>query len=523
MPALPKLIVESVVVPNRYFDSVSLMRVAKGLAGQPGISQAAAIMATPRNLQVLASAGYEGVESVGASPNDLIVSLKADTLERARAVLGSLEGWLERGSGEPGAASARSLDHALSIQPGSNLALISVPGEYAAREAQGALEKGLNVFLFSDNVPLEDEVSLKVAAREKGLLVMGPDCGTSIIAGVGIGFANAVRPGPIGVVGASGTGIQEVTTLVHRMGSGISHAIGTGSRDMSDAVGGLSALQALDALEADSATSVIVLVSKPPGTKTLETLDSRIAACSKPVVTCFLGVPAGSFQASGGTVTRDLDAVASAAVVLASGSGVQGEEPAQSGIDARNYQGDRQGSLVKAGQRYIRGIFAGGTFCYQAQQVLLEAGVEVHSNEPLEGARPLADAHSSVGHTLVDMGADEFTRGRPHPMIDSSTRAQRVLAEAGDPEVAVLLLDFILGYNASEDPTGELAPAILRARKLAGERGSHLAVVASVCGTSQDPQGLEAQTRRLEEAGVILLPSSFKAAGYAASLVAGRA
>ena len=315
------ILTESTVLPNRYLDSVFLMRVAKRLAGEPGIMQAAVVMGTPKNLQVLADAGYAGVDKLGASANDLIVSLQAGTLEQARAVLDSMDEWLQRDSGQTVTTMVRTLDQALNAQPGSNLAVVSVPGEFAAAEARRALQSGLNVFLFSDNVSIDDELSLKELAREKGLLVMGPDCGTSIIGGAGIGFANSVRRGPIGVIGASGTGTQEVTALVHRWGSGISHAIGIGGRDLSDAIGGISAIQAIDALEGDPATSVILLLSKPPGKMTRARIDERIADCSKPMVTCYLGMTEDPREADRSALaTHDLDAAASAAVRLAGGN-----------------------------------------------------------------------------------------------------------------------------------------------------------------------------------------------------------
>ena len=507
------MLTEFAVLPNRYFDSVFLMRVAKRLTGEPGISQAAVVMGTPKNLQVLADAGYSGIDALGASANDLVVSLQADSRERALAVLDSIDGWLQRDSGQASASAVRTLDQALDLQPGSSLAVISVPGEYAARQARQALERGLNVFLFSDNVTIDEELSLKRHAEDNGLLVMGPDCGTAIIGGAGIGFANVVRRGPVGVIGASGTGIQEVTTLVDRWGSGISHAIGTGSRDLSDAIGGISALQAIDALDADPATAVIVLVSKPPGSKTLSLISERIAVCTKPVVTCYLGVSEDGLHGSV-TVTHDLDSAAAAAVRLAGGTVVE-----DGTLDVSLVEKER--AILGSRPRFVRGVFAGGTFCYQAQQVMREAGLEVLSNEPLQKDMQLPDSQRSSGHTLIDMGADEFTRGRPHPMIDSTLRAQRIVAEAQDPEVGVLLIDCILGYGASPDPAGELATAVRQARELAEQRGGHLTVAASVCGTAEDPQGLEGQSRLLEEAGALVFSSSFKAAKFATALVNG--
>ena len=513
------MISKSTVLPNRYFDSVFLMKVAKGLAGELGISQAAVVMGTPRNIQVLAAAGYTGVDTLEAQPNDLVVSLKAETVEQARLVLDSVDVWLQRDAGSQRAGAVRTLDQALKVQSSSNLAVISVPGEYAAGEARRALQAGLNVFLFSDNVPIEEELRLKQLALEKGLIVMGPDCGTSIIGGAGIGFANVVRRGPIG---GSGTGIQEVTTLVHRWGSGISHAIGVGSRDLSDEIGGISALQAIQALEADPATSVILVLSKPPGAEMLVGLNERLGRCLKPVVTCFFGTDRGADLKidppdSNDTikVTYDLDAAALAALRL-SGDGEQANDQTSWAADTKLIQRER--TLLMPGQRFVRGVFAGGTFCYQAQQVMRDAGFAVHSNEPLDKRMQLADSRHSTGHTLLDMGADEFTQGHPHPMVDSSQRAERILAEAGDPQVAVLLLDVILGYSAAADPAGDLAPAIWGAKQLAEGRGGHLIVAASICGTPDDPQGLEIQTLGVKDAGAIVFATSFGAAQFASAV-----
>lgn len=512
------MITHSALLKNRYFDSVFLMRVSKRLSGQPGVVQADLVMGSPRNIQILAKAGYPEVDTLGASANDLVVSLKADTAEHARTLLDSIDQWLTRDASRTAAVAVRTLDQALTQQPASNVALISVPGEYAAKEARRALESGLNVFLFSDHVPVEDELSLKTLASEKGLLMMGPDCGTSIIGGVGMGFANAVRRGPIGVIGASGTGTQEVTTLIHRWGSGISHAIGVGSRDLTDEVGGISTLQAMDALEGDPGTSVILLVSKPPGARTIVSINERIASCSKPVVTCYFGAQDTVAQ-EGRTpgivtaiVTGNLDAAAAAAIELAGGRPHEPEAISQDLVR-------RERANLRAGQKFVRGVFAGGTFCFQAQQVLRDAGLTVHSNEPLEESMGLSDPDRSVEDTLVDMGADEFTEGKPHPMVDSAQRGQRIVSEAGDPEVAVLLLDCILGYVAARDPGGEIAPAIMEARRIASDRGDHLTVVCSVCGSEDDYQGLDTQVSALEEAGAIVFTSALQAAQFASQVV----
>jgi FdrA protein len=503
------------ILRSRYFDSVYLMRVAKRISGADGIVAAAAVIATPKNLAALAQAGFDGAEALGATTADLIVAVKAETATHARAVLDNLEEWLAR---EPVASedvAFGTIEEAARAQPGSNLAVISIPGEYAAAEARRALEAGLNVFLFSDNVSLEDEVALKALAADRRLLVMGPDCGTAIIGGTGIGFANVVRRGPIGVVGASGTGTQEVTTLVHRAGSGISHAIGTGSRDLSDAVGGVTTLAAVDLLDADAGTEVIVVVSKPPGPRSLARLRARFPACTKPVVACFLGATPRPAVAGGAVEVGSLDEAARAAVEAAGTSRNNSAGPAPASpadiLAARERLGPRQ--------QYIRGVFAGGTLCYQAQAVLQQYGLAVHSNAPLDKRLKLADPFRSVLHSAVDLGDDVFTAGRPHPMIDSTLRSERIRAEGEDPETAVLLIDVVLGYGSAADPAGDILDAIVSARESAARRGGYLPVVASICGTAEDPQSLDEQEARLRSAGALVFSSAARAAAAAAAIV----
>jgi succinyl-CoA synthetase alpha subunit len=506
-----------VVRKNEYYDSVFLMRVAKRLSEQKGVRQAAALMGTEKNKGLLAEIGFRGAEISAATPNDLILGVESDSQQILTAVLEKIDPWLHPGTDRGGRSTLRTLDEALARQPHSNLAVISVPAVYAAGEARQALEHGLNVFLFSDNVPVESERSLKEYAREQGLIVMGPDCGTAVIGGVGIGFANVIRRGPIGVIGASGTGIQEFTTLVHRAGLGVSHAIGTGSRDVSDAIGGISLLCALDALESDGQTKVIAILSKPPGPKALANLVPRIIGCPKPVVACFLGLKKDlPFANVRYQTARTLEDAAMLAVEILTGKAMPRLNPDSSQFQAL-IQRERAGK--KPGQKYLRGIFAGGTFCYQAQQILQEAGIVVHADDPLEGNLKLRDPLLSVEHTLVDMGADDFTVGRPHPMIDSGLRRGRIRVEAQDPQVAILLLDFILGFNSSPDPVGEMVSAIAEAKRQTKKRGGSLSVVASVCGTEGDPQDPQHQAKLLEEAGVVVFPSSAQAAQFCACLL----
>jgi FdrA protein len=503
------------LLPNLYRDSVSLMALSASLGALPGVEQVSAVMATPANVALLREAGLlEG--AVTASPNDLLLALRGKSQAALQAALETALAALDKppaaaAAGARAAQPLRSLQMALGAAPAANLALISVPGEYAAAEAMKALQLGLNVMLFSDNVALADEVRLKRHARARKLLVMGPDCGTAIVDGVPLGFANAVRRGAIGVIGASGTGTQEVTCLVHRAGAGISQAIGTGGHDLHQDVGGISMLQGLKALARDAETKAIVLVSKPPAPAVARAVRAAAQRAGKPVVVNFIGAAPEDNPGRNLHAARTLEEAAQAAVALA-----RGRRPARRPANARLRLPPLR---LRATQRYLRGLYSGGTFCYEASALLGEALGTVWSNAPVDPRLKLADPWRSREHTLVDLGDDVFTRGRPHPMIDHRLRNERLVKEAGDPEVAVVLLDIVLGYGAHPDPAAEMVPAIRTAQAVARKKGRGLAIVGFVCGTEEDPQGLERQERALREAGVLLAQSSAQAARLAAAIV----
>ena len=496
------------VLPNLYRDSVSLMQLSATLGRLPGVEQVSAVMATPANLELLRAAGLmDG--AVAASPNDLLVALRGKSSAALEAAMAAALDALEKppaqaASGGPAREPPRSLQMGLAQVPEANLALVSVPGEYAAAEAMKALRLGLNVMLFSDNVSLAEEVSLKKYARERELLVMGPDCGTAIIDGIPLGFANAVRRGAIGVVGASGTGTQQVTSLVHRRGAGISHAIGTGGHDLHQEVGGITMLHGLKLLARDPETRVIVLISKPPAPGVANQVLDAARRAGKPVVVNFVG---GAEAASGANLypVQTLEEAAMAAVALAAG-----KRPAR----AATSRVAAPKSKLRKEQRYIRGLYSGGTFCYEASYLLGDAW----SNAPVDPARKMKDAWKSLGDTVVDLGDDVFTRGRPHPMIDHRLRNERLLAEAADPQVAVILFDVVLGYGSHPDPAAEMVPILLKAKK-----NRSIAFVGSVCGTDEDPQGLERQEAALRKAGVVLAESNARAVRLAAAIARRRA
>jgi FdrA protein len=497
---------KSEIRSGAYYDSVILMQLQRALVDLPGVEDAGVIMGTEANKDILAQGELLTPEAKNAVADDMVIVVQAKNEKSAQSALDQVDELLSRRrSSIEHEYLPKSLDSALSMIPDAQWVLISVPGRYAAGVAREALELNKHVFLYSDNVALEDEVSLKKTAQEKGLLVMGPDCGTAIVNGVGLGFANQVRRGPIGMVAASGTGLQQVSSRIHQMGGGITQAIGTGGRDLSENVQAITFLQGLDLLSRDPETKVIVLVSKPPSPKVAEDILRKARLTGKPVVVDFIGYPTTIRRVDNLHFTTTFDETAALAVQLA---GAEKEvEPAAINIEK-----------FKKDQRYLRGLFSGGTLAYEALLILENYLPEVYSNVPLDKKYRLDDSLVSQAHTIVDLGEDEFTVGRLHPMMDNDLRIRRLHQEAEDPEVALILLDVVLGFGAHPDPAGELAPAIDEALKKAKKAGRHLEFVAVVSGTEEDPQGLEGQIKQLEAVGVRVETSNDLAVRYVGRL-----
>jgi FdrA protein len=498
------------VKPSEYHDSVTLMRVAKVLLEVPGVQDAAVVMGTPANRDIIASAGLLTPDANAARPDDLLIVVKATDQASALAALTRAEEALaaKATAAEAGATTRpRSLVSAIATAPDANLAVVSVAGRYAAREARTALERGLHVLLFSDNVTLEEEIALKKLALDRGLLCMGPDAGTAIINGIALGFANALPRGNVGLVSASGTGLQGVTCGMARAGAGVSQAIGVGSRDLSKPVGGAMMIEGLRALQKDPETGVIVLISKPPAALVADTVLAQVGTCAKPTVACFLGAAPAPIEAAGAFPAANLTQAAIIAAALA-----RCKDPTEAVkdlevADAALIQVARaERARLAPSQHALRGLFAGGTFCYEAQLVLKDLPQPVRSNAPLLKENRLVDPNVSTGHVCIDLGEDEFTQGRLHPMIDPTLRNRRIVQEARDPATAVILLDVVLGYGAHPSPASAAGEAIRQAQCIAEEAGRHIAFVASVCGTEADPQVLSRQEAILREAGVIVLP-----------------
>src|SRR5687767_9959481 len=512
------------MIKNLYRDSVSLMQFSEKIRALDGIKQASAVMATENNISLLVEAGLLA-NVVPPSPNDLLIVVEGKDESSTGAVLDQAEAMLKQKSADAGEGGVRrvpprSIEMGLESMPSANFVLISTPGEYAAAEARKALQLGLHVMIFSDNVSMEEEIPLKQYAREHDLLVMGPDCGTAIINGIPLGFANVVRRGDIGVVAASGTGLQQVTSLIDRFGGGITQAIGTGGHDLKSEVGGITMLQGISALTADPSTKVILLVSKPPSPDVMKNVLEKAAQSGKPVIVDFIGAEPGSISSNSITGVRTLEDAAMASVNISKGKSpgkFSGKLTAKSAKVAKE-----SAAKLKAKQKYIRGLFSGGTFCYETLLLLSEKLGTVYSNIPLNKEHKLKDVWKSQGHTAIDLGDDLFTQGRPHPMIDFRLRNDRILQEAEDPETAVILLDIVLGFGSNMDPAGELIPAIQQAQKIAAKARRKVIFVGSVCGTEGDPQNLSRQETLLRDADVILTDSNAQAAKLAAAIVSGR-
>ena len=483
------------VRPGAYADSVTLLQVSKQVAAAPGVAAAQVAMATPLNLDLISGMGFE---VPAATSNDLLVAVRLTedgSLDAALSVVGAALAAATRsdGGGAEQLAPPRTTGSALT-RSSARLALVSVPGPSAFVEAMDAVEAGCDVMIFSDNVPVEQEVALKDAAERAGVLVMGPDCGTAMVGGLGLGFANVVRPGPVGIVAASGTGCQHVMSLLDAAGVGVSAALGVGGRDLSSAVGARSTRQALRLLDADPGTDLIVVVSKPPAADVAAELEAFTAMLSTPVQTALLGPGRPDLTAA---VERVVTAV--------------NQQPPAWRTWGHALTDPRPG--------WLRGLFVGGTLCDEAMLVAADVLGPVRSNIPLSPDLAVGDDLLPGAHVMIDFGDDAMTVGRAHPMIDPTLRLEQLARAAADPCTAVLLLDVVLGHGAQDDPAADLAPAIREAIHRAAAEDRVLPVVVSCVGTERDPQVLSVQAEALAVAGAHVFASNAAATRHAASLV----
>lgn len=487
----------AIIKYNTYYDSVSLMIVTSEITKIPGVVEASVCMGTELNKGLLVDRGLSNAETDKATSNDLIIAYETSDGMIIEEIQKTVENLLKKKSRNEETNEATynapiSLKTGMSNRPDSNLAIISVPGRYAYIEAQKALLHGLNVMLFSDNVTLDEEKKLKEYASKKGLLMMGPDCGTSIINGKGLCFSNEIRKGNIGVVGASGTGIQEVTVLIDRFGGGITHAIGVGGRDLSDEIGGIMMLDGLSALAQDKATEIVLLLSKQPSEEVAAKIVAAAENCGKPVVICFLGYSKYKENSNQVCIVSTFEQAAFKALELA---GVRVDEHSEDLAFTEAYA-----KKLLNDQKYVVGLFSGGSLCSESK---FEFNNCLGQNLPTEG------------HAFLDLGDDQFTVGRPHPMIDPTLRNKKIVEMAGQMQTSVIILDFVIGYGAHENPAGVAIKAIEEAKTLS----DNLVFVAYVCGTENDFQGLQKQRDILSAAGVIVSQSNAQAARIAAEVI----
>lgn len=497
------------VQPNRYVDSVTLMQVRDKAMKIPGAVYAEVQMATPANIEILEELNFKLPENVGC--NDLVCGVTADTEETAEKIFQLISDMLDHKGGDE--ETYDSLDEIDFEETGYNMVQISLPGEYAAAEAEKAIRMGCDVFIFSDNVSLEEELALKKLGKEKGCLVMGPDCGVGLINGVCLGAGSVVRKGEIGVVGASGSGAQEVSCIIEKCGFGVSQIIGTGGHDLYPQVGGITMMEGIKRLEADPETKVIALVSKLADLGVMEKVLEFADSVTKPVVAVFLGGDEKLFEGHKVKGAVSLEQCAMLAVEALTGEkhtcGYTDEELAE--ITKQEI------AKIGPGQKYFRGLFCGGTFTEESLIYFSKnnAGTQLYSNLANKYSTQLEDPEVSVGNAILDLGAENFTEKLPHPVFDSMLREKRLKTELADSEVAVVMMDFITGPGVDEDPITEIAA--LCKEMNSGER--HVTFISAICGSEGDPQNVVEKTQLLRDSGVIVTGSNYQSTKLASMMM----
>jgi FdrA protein len=501
------------ILKNSYYDSVTLMSTTVALKKELNFKELVMFMGTDMNKDMIKSVGLFHDDLVKAEPNDLMlaVEMTEENPNWVEEILSKLSA--RKKTGKESDKVYKTINQTIDdLNP--NIAIISVPGIYAANEAYKALEKNLHVMLFSDNVSVEDEIELKEIGIQKNLLVMGPDCGTAIINGKGLCFANQIRKGNIGLVAASGTGLQEVSVIIDKFGGGITQAIGVGGRDLTEQVSGRMMLMGIDALEEDDATKVIVLISKPPHQSVLVKILTKLKSIKKPVVLCLLDAKLDEKIENVYFVSTLTDAAIQALKL----TGFDTPNLIKLDPELKNVILDHQKKFSPT-QKKVKGLFCGGTLTAESLSILRPILKEIKSNVAKKDNEKMVNPLISEGHNLVDLGDDIFTQGKPHPMIEPTIRLERILKEANNPETRVILLDFELGIGSHEDPVGVTLDTLVEAFNIAKSNHRHIAFVSYVCGTDKDHQGLLSSENRLKDIGVIVAKTNAHAAIIAGELL----
>ena len=502
-----------IIEKGHYIDSLESLFATTVLNEQPSIRRALVGRATGPAKLILQDVGLVNEELLACSDADYVIVAEADSQEAFEAAVEEMRRVMKQNNAVEAEESYATVAEAVAAHPKANLCSIAVPGEYALEEVKKALNAGLHCCVFSNNVPLEDERQMKELAREKGLLCMGPDCGVANINGAALVLSSINARGPFGIVGASGTGIQHVAAILHEAGSGVSQTIGTGGNDLKEPVGGLMMLCGIDALEADPETKYIILISRKPAESVLQKVLDRVSRCKKPRVVLFMGCERARIEATGAIWAENLDDCGQKALELI-GKSAEFETEAQ--LDAMAAEAVKG---MAPEQKYVRGAFSGGTYMDEAVHAMEAVIGPIYANNPNASPLQLPDLNKSIENTCIDYGEEEFTQGRPHPAIDAGVRKPAILREAADPEVAVILLDFILTPPGHPDPAGYVLDDVRRAQKVARQRGGRIAFVASVLGTTADFQNIDDQRRKLMETGVLVCSTNYKAAQLAAKII----
>lgn len=511
---------------NFYRDSLQLLKISDGIRRvSRDILEASIIMATPTNKEILMRLGFRPSLVSEAQESDIIIAIRARDQGAVDLAVKEADRLLqspETASKQDG-SKAGDLESALASMPDANLALLSIPGDHVKEVSLKLIDLGVHQQIFSDHVPVEDELEIKTQAAGKGVLILGPGAGTSIINGKGIGFSNAVTAGSVGIVAAAGTGLQEVATLLDHSGIGVKHGLGVGGNDPKDKVGGIMMMQCIKMLESNPDVDIVGIVSKPPSPAVQEKIVSYIATnARKKYVLAFIGGTGGNKKNDGRMV--QVNTLASAVLATAKQLGKKqfAQAVAETYVPPKVLMAGLEGEWrrLAPGQKRIRALYTGGTFTYEAEVILgsILADEPIYSNSPILNIKQLDDSFKSQETSIVDLGEEEFTSGRPHPMIDPTVRKFRIAEEAADPSVAVLLMDFVLGYGSHPDPVGAVINEIGDAKHAAEKAGRHLCVVAHVCGTSGDLQGYNQSIDKLKGAGCVVLPTNALAAVASAAV-----
>lgn len=491
---------KNIIVKNSYYDSATLMLLTNKLKEKLGLNsdEVAVMMATEMNKRIISEANLLNEKGNIANSGDMLVAIKCD-LDEEKIIQIVNELLIKKETKKHNIdEEINSVYQAIETIKDSNFAVVSLPGAYAAREVKKLLKADKHILLFSDNVSIEDEIKLKDLAISKDLLMMGPDCGTAIINGVGLGFSNKVNSGNIGIVAASGTGLQEVSTIISNLGGGISNAFGTGGRDIKNVVGGKMMLYCLDLLIKDENTNVIVIVSKPPEDEVIEKIKNKLKNVNKPIIACFLGANEDIFK---GTNIEYAETLESAAIKALKHEKIEILEKEEKFNNLKNHS------------KYVRAIYCGGTLAYETLLYFEKNNVDVYSN--LSKYKKITSKDRSKFNTVLDMGDDEFTVGKPHPMIDPTLRSERLKKEAQDSEVGVIIADIELGYGSNDNASEILSKDIVEIK----ENRKDIIFIVVLCASKLDYQDYEKSKEILEKSGAIVVDSNAKAAKIALNLL----